>query len=66
VLVNSASSCGSTSGKINVISANTIPEFVPPDHVGETAKSIKGNLRFHSSADPSWIIYTRLSGDIAM
>jgi hypothetical protein len=64
VLVNPAASCTGTTGMINVVSAFTAQEFVPEDHVGETLPLVRGNLRFHSSADPSWMIYVRSEEDI--
>jgi hypothetical protein len=52
-------------GMINVVSSFTDASFVPEDHVGETLSLVRGNLRFHSSADPSWMIYVRSEEDIA-
>ena len=64
VLVDAGGSCGGTEGLINVVSAFTDMSFVPEDHVGETLSLVRGNLRFHSSADPPWMIYVRSPDDI--
>ena len=65
VLVDPAATCGGTTGMINVVSAFTAAGFDPEEHVGETLPFVRGNLRFHSSADPSWMIYVRSQEDIA-
>ncbi|MCK9460378.1 MAG: hypothetical protein M0R80_12135 [Proteobacteria bacterium] len=65
VLVDPAADCGGGDGKINVVSAFTAADFDPEEHVGETLPLVRGNLRFHSSADPSWMIYVRSEEDIA-
>jgi hypothetical protein len=65
VLVDPAGACTGTTGMINVVSSFTDAGFVPADHVGETLSLVRGNLRFHSSADPSWMIYVRSEEDIA-
>lgn len=64
VVIDPSASCSGDTGKINVVSTYTIPDFYPPDHAGEVLPSVKGNLRYHAGADPSWIIYTRFDGDI--
>jgi len=66
VLVDPGAACGGTTGKINVVSAFTVQSFDPEEHVGETLPFVRGNLRYHSSADPSWMIYARSEEDIAV
>jgi hypothetical protein len=65
LLVDPAGSCTGTTGLVNVVSTFTAADFDPAAHVGETLPLILGNLRYHSSADPSWIIYVRSQEDIA-
>jgi hypothetical protein len=64
VLVDPAATCGGEDGMINVVSAFTAMEFDPAEHEGETLALVRGNLRYHNSADPSWMIYVRSSDDI--
>jgi hypothetical protein len=65
VLVDPASSCTAATGKINVVSASTASEFNPALYEGATLTSVRGNLRYHSAADPTWMIYVRSVEDIA-
>jgi len=64
VLVDSAATCDGDTGKINIVSATGAPDFNPADHVGETLSIVRGNLRYHTAADPSWMIYVRSAEDI--
>jgi hypothetical protein len=64
VLVDPAASCAGATGLVNVVSAFTAAEFDPAAHVGETLPIVRGNLRYHSSAAPSWMIYVRSAEDI--
>jgi len=65
VLVDPAGTCGGTTGMINVVSAFAVADFDPEEHVGETLPFVRGNLRYHSSAAPPWMIYVRSEEDIA-
>jgi hypothetical protein len=65
VLIDPAGNCLNGEGAINVVSAFTVPEFDPAAHEGEELSRISGNLRFHTSATPNWIIQTRFPDDIA-
>ena len=58
------SGCASGHGLVNIVSAYTIIDLDPTDLVGETLPRITGNLRYHASATPNWIIYTRGPQDI--
>jgi len=65
VLVDPEGSCGG-GGSIDVVSAYTVPGFDPAGRVGESIELVRGNLRYHSSADPGWIVYARFDGDIVV
>ena len=40
--------------------------FDPYEHAGATVARITGNLRYHSSATPSWIIRPRRNDDMQL
>ena len=65
VTLGPASGCTAATGKINVVSASTASEFNPADYEGATLATVRGNLRYHSAADPAWMIYVRSMEDIA-
>jgi hypothetical protein len=64
VLLDPGATCDEMVGMINVVSAFTAAQFNPEEHEGETLSLVRGNLRFHSSADPPWMIYVRSGDDI--
>jgi hypothetical protein len=66
VIVDPAGNCASGEGAINVVSAYTVVDVDPAELVGQTLPRITGNLRYHTSATPNWIIYTRFPDDIAL
>ena len=66
VLLDSAGSCDSGEGAITIVSAFTVDWFDPYEHAGETVARITGNLRYHSSATPSWIIRPRRNDDMQL
>ena len=63
-LAPGGSGCSSGHGLVNIVSAYTIIDLDPADIVGEVLPRITGNLRYHGSAAPNWIIYTRGPQDI--
>lgn len=51
-------------GAVNVISQGAAPGFDPTEHVGDAIAVLRGNLRFHQSASPQWMIYPRDEDDL--
>lgn len=66
VLVDPAGDCVGGQGAINVVSAFTVADVDPAALVDQVLPRITGNLRYHTSATPNWIIYTRFPDDIAL
>ena len=66
VLLDSTGNCESGEGAITVLSSFTVDWFDPNEHVGERVARITGNLRYHSSATPTWILIPRGNDDIQL
>lgn len=64
VVLGADGSCQTGRGGVSVVSRYLAPSFDPMEHGGQTLTSITGNLRYHSSARPNWIIYVRGESDI--
>jgi hypothetical protein len=58
--------CAAGTGVVTVLSAFTVDWFDPHDHVGAQVARITGNLRYHSSAEPAWIIRPRRNDDMEL
>lgn len=66
VLLDGTGNCETPEGAITIVSAFTVEWLDPNDHVGATISRITGNLRYHSSAEPPWIIRPRDNDDVEL
>ena len=64
VLLDPQGNCDGGDGGITVVSALSATKFTPEPLVGKVLPRIVGDLRYHVSARPSWIMYTRSDADI--
>jgi hypothetical protein len=66
VLLDANGNCDSGEGAITIVSAFTVDWFDPYEHVGEAVVRITGNLRYHSSATPTWLLLPRGNDDMQL
>ncbi len=66
VLLDPQGNCDGGDGGITVVSALSATKFTPEPLVGKVLPRIVGDLRYHVSARPSWIMYTRSDADIVI
>lgn len=65
-IIDGTGNCDTLEGAITIVSSFTVEWLDPNEHVGMTIARITGNLRYHSSADPAWILRPRDSDDVEL
>jgi hypothetical protein len=65
-IVDDTGNCDTLEGAITIVSSFTVEWLDPNEHVGKTISRITGNLRYHSSAEPAWILRPRDNDDVEL
>lgn len=65
-IIDGEGSCDTLEGAITIVSAFTVEWLDPYDHVDKTIARITGNLRYHSSAEPTWLLLPRDADDVEL